>query len=94
MAVDVKTMDVKKAQQSTTTSQASATATAKKAESFLTGIKSEFGKINWTSREELITYTKIVVGATVLFGFGVYVMDLLIRSLLNGIEIFTKLIVG
>ncbi|MCB1111206.1 MAG: preprotein translocase subunit SecE [Chlamydiales bacterium] len=86
-------MNAKKTEQTIKT-QTSSSATAKNAESFLTGIKAEFGKISWTSREELQTYTKIVVGATIAFGFGVFFTDLLIRSVLQGIETFARLIIG
>lgn len=66
----------------------------KKTQSFLTDIKSEFMKITWTPKEELKTYTKIVVGATFICGMGVFFMDLLIQTLLSGIEMSLKLIFG
>lgn len=61
---------------------------------FVGEIKSEFNKISWTSREELRTYTKIVVGATFAFGLGVYFMDIIIQTCLNGINFALRLITG
>lgn len=60
----------------------------RKAFEFVGDIKSEFTKISWTSKEELTAYTKIVVGATFIFGMLVYMSDLVIQRsliLLDGI---------
>jgi preprotein translocase subunit SecE len=57
-------------------------------------IKSEFNKISWTSREELRTYTKIVVGATFAFGLGVFFMDIFIQSCLDSLNVALRLITG
>lgn len=92
MAVD--TMEVKKTQQLTRPVSAQTKEAAVKAgewRDFLGDIKAEFGKINWTTPEELQTYTKIVVGATFLFGMGIYVMDLVIQLVLGGLEAFMRL---
>ncbi len=48
-------------------------ALGRKAFDFVGDIKSEFSKITWTSKQELTVYTKIVVGATFIFGMLVYV---------------------
>lgn len=61
---------------------------------FVGEIKSEFKKVSWTSKEELRTYTKIVVGATFLFGLGVYFMDLIIQSALSALNIALRFITG
>lgn len=61
---------------------------------FLQGLKSELKKVSWTSREELTTCTKIVVGATLFFGIGIYVVDLLVRNVLQGIHMLSRLIMG
>ena len=62
--------------------------------SFLGSVKSEFSKITWTTREELIVYTKAVVGATLFFGFGVYFVDIAIQIGLNSLETIFRLIFG
>jgi len=65
-----------------------------KAENFVAETKSELKKINWTSRAELIAYTKIVMIATFLFGLGVYCIDLVIQGFLSGLGILIRTISG
>jgi len=64
----------------------------KSGNSFLEQVKSEFFKITWTKQEELLTYTKIVIGATFLCGFSVYFIDLTIKSLLQMFEHLFKVL--
>lgn len=61
---------------------------------FIEEIKLELKNINWTSREELKTYTQIVVSATFVFGMGVYLVDLAIQASMNLLTWFTHLIFG
>ncbi|MEC7838424.1 MAG: preprotein translocase subunit SecE [Chlamydiota bacterium] len=84
-------METKKTQKATVTKTS---AQSKKAQSFFSGVKAEFKKITWTNKAELQTYTKIVVGATFLFGMGVYFVDLSIRGCLATLEALTLLIFG
>ena len=93
MALGLKTMETKKNHERAEPDY-SAIHAQKKTQSFLTDIKSEFMKITWTPKEELKTYTKIVVGATFICGMGVFFMDLMIQTLLSGIETVLKLIFG
>ena len=96
MVVDVKTMDTKKAQQVTAaepTLREVPKSTAKKHD-FIGNVRAEFKKVSWTSPEELRAYTKIVVGATLFLGLGVYFMDLLIQLVLNSLEAVIRLITG
>lgn len=83
MAVNVKSMNAKKTPKVAT---ATSTKQVKKAESFFSDVKAEFKKITWTGKEELQTYTKIVVAATFLFGMGIYFIDLAIRAALSTLE--------
>lgn len=95
MATEVKTMDVKKTQQLANGSTSrEVAAPRKKARDFIGDIKSELMKINWTSPEELKTYTKIVVGATFFCGMGLYAMDIIIQTSLNMLESVLRLVVG
>ena len=99
MAVDVNMMEVKKTQQlSKPVNQAAATSeTVVKSvqwKNFLGDIKSEFSKISWTSPEELRTYTKIVVAGTFIFGMGIYLMDIIIQTVLSGLNGIMSLIAG
>jgi preprotein translocase subunit SecE len=95
VAVDVKTMEVKKNQQLIKPVETNAKAKETKAaryQDFLGDVKSEFKKISWTSPEELKTYTKIVVVATFLLGMGIYIMDLAIQFALNALGFLVRLI--
>jgi preprotein translocase subunit SecE len=67
-------------------------AVGRKAFDFVGDIKSEFSKISWTSKQELTAYTKIVVGATFMFGMLVYVADLVIQRSLITLDAIFRLI--
>lgn len=60
---------------------------------FIGEIKAELKRISWTNPDELKTYTKIVVGATFVFGMGIYFMDLLIQAGLWILESALRLVV-
>ena len=61
---------------------------------FIRDLKDELRKINWTTKEELKFCTKIVVGATLFFGLGIYGVDLVIKGVLEAIGIATHFIFG
>jgi preprotein translocase subunit SecE len=82
VGAEVKSMEIKKPQQ-TTTEQVLST---KRLQDFVVDVKGEIQKITWTSRDELIFYTKLVVGATFVFGMAIYVLDLVIQLTLMGIH--------
>ncbi len=90
MGAEVKSMEIKKPQQTTTERAVS----AKRAQTFVADVKSEIFKITWTSREELIAYTKIVVLATLLFGLAIYALDLMIQGALSGLSVVMRLMGG
>lgn len=93
VVTDVKSMELKKnGQNSRTVSEG--TSKKYRVRDFIEEIKLELKNINWTSREELKTYTQIVVGATFAFGMGVYIVDLAIQASLNLLTWFTHLIFG
>ena len=98
MAVNVKAMDDKKIQeknvQRVETSNDKVKTAGKRAESYLSEIKSEFSKITWTSKEELKTYTQLVVGATFVCGIGVYGIDLFIKVCLNTLDMVLRWVFG
>lgn len=91
LAVKVKTVEVKKTEQMSTTRQ-EAPITGAKVIDFVGDVKAELKKINWTSPEELKVYTKVVVGATFFLGMGLYLVDLFIQSFLNGLSFLIRLI--
>jgi preprotein translocase subunit SecE len=95
VAVEVKTMEVKKTQQLSKPVAAETTETVVKSgqwRNFLGDIKDEFKKISWTTPEELRTYTKIVVAGTLILGMGIYLMDLTIQGVLSGLNFLMRLI--
>lgn len=79
----VTSMEVKKAQPIAASSEAPIT-TARVSD-FMGEVKAEVKRISWTSPEELKVYTKIVVAMAFFLGMGIYVVDLLIQSFLNGL---------
>jgi preprotein translocase subunit SecE len=82
-------MEIKKTQpQVTTATPTPTTAPAVSTRGFadyIAGVKAEFFKITWTSRDELIVYTQIVVVATFVMGLAVFFTDVLIRAGLSAI---------
>lgn len=90
MGAEVKSMDIKKSQYS---AQGQILST-KKIREFASDVKSEVQKITWTSREELIFYTKLVVGATFLFGMAIYGLDLAIQAILGTLNFLLHFISG
>lgn len=88
-------MEVKKTQVSTTETPLNGSVkSGKKIRDFIGDIKAEVYKINWTSKEELVAYTKIVMATTFFMGIGLYVVDLFIQGFLNGIGSVIRLISG
>lgn len=62
--------------------------------SFIGDVKSEFKKISWTDKEELKTYTKVVVAFTFLFGISALFVDVIIQQTLAGFNGLIRLITG
>lgn len=50
---------------------------------FFGDVKTEFFKVTWTSKEELVSYTKIVVSLTLALGMMVFFADLFIKIILE-----------
>ena len=57
-------------------------------------LKEELKRVSWTSKEELFLSTKIVVGATFMFGLGIYLVDLVIQGSLNGLHTLVFKVIG
>lgn len=66
---------------------------AKTAE-FFTSLKAEIFKINWTTKEELIVYTRIIVISVFTFGMAIYATDLIIQSVLNLTSTVMQFLIG
>jgi preprotein translocase subunit SecE len=89
MGIEVKSIDVKKPQQVAAMERYSI---SKAVGRFIADIKTEIQKITWTSREELLVYTKIVVIATFVFGMAIYSLDLIIQGALNLLSFLLHLV--
>ena len=59
---------------------------------FLHDMKEEMGRVSWTTKDELRTCGKIVIGAVFFLGRGIYLVDLLIRLALNGVGTLVRLL--
>jgi len=94
VVAEVKPMDVKRTQQLAASATKDKSFSLKQVVEFVGDIKAEFKKISWTSYEELMAYTKIVVGATFFFGLGIYVVDLFIQGFLTSLSGLIRLISG
>ena len=91
MVVDVKALENKNIQKATSVQSLNQT---KQVKNFFAEVKAEFNRITWTSKEELQTYTKIVVISSFVLGMGVYFVDVAIRLCLETLEAATLLIFG
>ncbi len=60
--------------------------------SFFKELKEEMKRVSWTTKQELYTCTKIVVTAIFSLGLGIYVIDLLIRLILNALGSLARLL--
>lgn len=61
---------------------------------FFGDVKQEFKKIDWTTKTELITYTKVVFGAIFIGGFALYFMDLIVHAALWAMGALVRLVGG
>ncbi len=61
---------------------------------YIQELKEELQKVSWTSKEELRFSTKMVVLATLFFGFGIYFVDFLIKNVLDLIKAVLHFIFG
>lgn len=62
--------------------------------SYVQELKEELKKVTWTTKAELVTCTKIVIGATFVFGLGIYIADLLIKGVLDGFAGLVHMVFG
>lgn len=62
--------------------------------SFFRQVQEELKKVSWTTKDDLKTCTKIVVGSTFLFGLGIYLADLVIRGGLEFIRFVFRMFGG
>ena len=89
-------MDVKLGETSTSGEASDASASVKKKSVFvfIQEMKEELKKVSWTSKAELIFSTKMVILSTFVLGFGIYLVDLAIKGVLEVIKSAIHLIFG
>jgi len=87
-------MEGKKNSQKASSSSADVSISGKKVQEFAGDVKTEFKKITWVTRDELRSYTKIVIGGTFFLGLGIYITDLVIQACLAGLGSIVRLIGG
>lgn len=61
---------------------------------YIQELKEELKKVSWTTKEELKLSTKVVIGATFLFGIGIYLFDLIIKGCLDLVALVVHFIFG
>lgn len=61
---------------------------------FIEDLKDELKKVSWTTKDELMLSTKVVVLATFLFGMGIYLFDLVIKGSLDLVSQIARFIFG
>lgn len=92
MGAEVKSMEIKKTPP--TTAAVENPVTKKKVLDFIADMKSEIAQIQWTSKDELITYTQIVVAMTFIFGMAIFFTDLVIQGSLHLLNYLLRFIAG
>jgi len=61
-----------------------------KIQSFFNEVITELKKVSWPSRKEVKDTTLVVIIAVIIFGVYLFLIDLILQAILNGIyKIFT-----
>lgn len=94
MVSDVNPSDANSIVKKTEQAAVSTPLSRRKVRNFVEEIKAEIKQITWTSRDELLLYTKLIVASTFLFGMGIYLVDLGIQGCLNLLVWLTRVIIG
>lgn len=88
-------MKGKRADKMTASSKVSKHVTSqKKKGSFFAGVKLEVKKISWTKKGELLKLTRVVLTAIFLFGAGIYLVDLIVKSSLDFLRYLVRAFIG
>lgn len=53
---------------------------------WINGLKEELKRVSWTTKSELVFCTKVVLGSTLVFGLGIYLVDLVIKGVLEFVK--------
>ena len=66
----------------------------KKKLNYFREVQSELKKVSWTTKTELVSFTKIVLGVTFIFGIVIYLADLFIKNALFLISLISRVLFG
>ena len=55
-------------------------------QTYFRGVKTEWGKINWPERRQVVTETVFVIAIVFVFTVAVYLMDIIFKVLLSLIK--------
>jgi preprotein translocase subunit SecE len=61
----------------------------RKIQRFFREVWSELSKVLWPSRQEVVNNTVIVMGVLVLFGAGVWALDMIFRSVARALGLLS-----
>jgi len=65
-----------------------------KKKNYFREVQAELKKVTWTTKNELVSCTKIVLGTTLVFGLVIYFADLFIRNILLLINFIARFLFG
>ncbi len=66
----------------------------KKKLSYFRLVQQEFKKISWPQKQQLVTYTKVVLASTFLTGLMIYATDILLRLSMSAFAKISRMIIG
>jgi len=66
----------------------------KKKLNYFRDVQAELKKITWTTKTELVSCTKIVLGATFVFSIVIYFADLFIKNSLHLVSLIARVLFG
>ena len=66
----------------------------KKKMNYFRQVQQELTKVTWTSKNELLLCTKVVIASMFVFGLGIFATDMVIRNSLNLLNTLARYIGG
>ena len=66
----------------------------KKKLNYFRDVQAELKKVSWTTKIELVSCTKIVLGTTFIFSIAIYIADLVIKNALHVVSLIAKVLFG
>jgi len=78
----------------TTSSKITHLKVKKKKLNYFREVQAELKKVSWTTKLELISFTKIVLGATFIFAIAIYIADLVIKNALHVVSLIARILFG